>query len=818
MKHKNPAGSSAEKANLSQAAPLTKPMGNSLDAVWAVLFSVMLLLGMTVQTGRMSAVLLFAAVALTLGRGGFVTLRGRCSVPMLGFLALAVILGCAAIYSHFGDYAVAEYQKFLPAFALGVFVLARATEGNVRKMLWGMAAVCGLIGFLCVDAEDGGAVFTAFNAVVEALGGSFSSVEFTTASRITGIYNDANVSASILALGALLSLYLANTACVLWKRALACWLLGLSAMAFFLSVSRGAMLCFALALLVWLLAAGKGRRLPLFFRMVCAAVVVMALSLPAMARLHSGSWVPDALTAVSGLVIFALDWAVVQRLARALAGRTKALGIAGAVLAVAVVGYAAAAMTVTGAYTLGGSGQMARTLTLAPGTYALSGDWDGSLTAQVVAQSKTDLLSREGAGTMLYYGDLKDTSFTVTGEEFRLSLVVYGEQGAQIRNITLSDGTSLKLGYPLLPVFVADRLQDSLRTSNSLLQRLQFFSDGWKLFGRAPVFGSGLGSTEGLLTSVQSYYYESKYVHNHLLQFLDDTGVVGLAAFLTLALGSAWTLLRRVRKEHCGLAAVLLGCLVMMNTHSLMEINFSTRAYQCLAYPLLVLPAALWAKPLTAKAGKVCGAVAACLLWGYSAVFGGLFLAHRSAVRTLQNGIPTDSADVFLSTCQNLAGRDVFDHEYAQMMYVANAVNLDNSKYNGVMAKYVKSLRASGTYTACSDLCRYYYLPRGEWEELFACSREGIAQEASNADVWNYQLDFYRTEVLPAIGAGDAETYLSGVLALRDYLNDYSRGRLEEIRLSEENREFLQTVSELDGQSTAYAQLMERYPAPQAAE
>ena len=111
------------------------------------------------------------------------------------------------------------------------------------------------------------------------------------------------------------------------------------------------------------------------------------------------------------------------------------------------------------------------------------------------------------------------------------------------------------------------------------------------------------------------------------------------------------------------------------------------------------------------------------------------------------------------------------------------------------MRRYAEELRASGTYTACSGLARYYYLPKGQFEELFACSREGIAQEASVADAWNLQLDFYRNQVLPTAGAENMTVVADGVLALRDWLETYSEGRLEEIWLTDENRAFLDAVT-----------------------
>lgn len=798
MKRKKPVvASTVQKApDLAAAAP----NGPDLGIVWTCLFSILLFLAMTVQTGRMTVVLLVLAFALSVGKTPMRNLRQHLSIPLVGLLAFAFMQGFAALYSDFGSYAVKEYPKFLAAFALAVILLVRFEKKHVRGLLWGLAAICAALSVLCVDAACDGSLFWGFNGFIELLGGSFADLE-QLADRVNGLYNDANVSASILALGTLVSLHLADSETRLWRRAAACLLLGMSAMGFFLSMSRGAILCFALALLVWLIAAGKGERLSLFFLMAVSALVTVGLSIPAMSAIADGATLPTLLTLVSGLPIFVLDWGVTARLARLLNGRGKAVAAVVAVLAVICIGYGIAALTVTGPYTFDESGYLNRTVELAPGEYTLTGEWDGEPTLWVYAYDKTDILRRTGTTTVLYMGPLKDASFTVAGDEARLSIRFEGEKGGVLREVTFSDGTKVALGYPLLPLFVANRLQDDLMTSNSFLQRIVFFKDGWKLFLESPLIGHGLGSTEGLLTSVQSYYYESKYVHNHILQVMDEMGLVGLAAFLAVLGGGLWLLLRRLRAKQDGLAAMLAACWVMINAHSLMELNFSIRAFQCVAFTLLLLPILLYAEgpsseaaPALQKRVKWGGVALAGSLWLYLVVFGGLYESHRMVVREADDFSATNIRE-FLDGIKSFTSRDVFDHEDFQVTYVANAASLNDSRYNGTVQKYVKELRASGTYPACSGLARYYYLPRGEYAELFACSREGIAQEASAKESWNLQFEFYREEVLPAMGEEGVDMFLDEVLQTRDYLETYSEGRLEEIALTGENQAFLEEAT-----------------------
>jgi len=134
----------------------------------------------------------------------------------------------------------------------------------------------------------------------------------------------------------------------------------------------------------------------------------------------------------------------------------------------------------------------------------------------------------------------------------------------------------------------------------------------------------------------------------------------------------------------------------------------------------------------------------------------------------------------------------MFDHDSYQRDYVATAVQLDDRRYNGDLLNYVKQLRASGTYENDSALSRYYYLPRQEWSELFDCSLEGIHQVRSSPDGWNYQMDFYREEVLPAMGADNVSAFVDGVLSLGEALDAMNgEGRLETVGLNETNQSFL---------------------------
>ena len=175
-----------------------------------VLYSVLLLLAMTVQTGTVSMILCVLAFLSLLGKKPLSRFEQRLSVPVLGLLAFAVIYGAAAIHSPFGASAQTEFYKFIAAFSLTVILLARFERKHVPGLLWGGASVSAVIALISLDMSCGQVLFWPFNALMNALGTDYASAlpEYFSA-RVNGLYNDANVTASLFALALFAALYLA---------------------------------------------------------------------------------------------------------------------------------------------------------------------------------------------------------------------------------------------------------------------------------------------------------------------------------------------------------------------------------------------------------------------------------------------------------------------------------------------------------------------------------------------------------------------------------------------------------------------------------
>ena len=767
--------------------------GPRRDMLMVVAFSMFLFLAMNIWME--SASVWFASIALVccIGRTPWRLGRERFCVPMLGLLVFLISYGLAAIYSPFNS--AREFSWMLASSAVAALVVLRFEKKHVRGLLWGVAAVCAVISLISIDMACEGPFYEGFLSLM----GVFNAREVYSdvtniAGRVNGIYNDANVIGSLLALGALVSLYLVQTGKKWWERLLACVLVSTLALGLLLSVSRGAILCFGLALLVWLIAVGKVQRLRLFILMVISAGVCLAASVLAMPAVTPGAVLPNALSIIAGGVIFLLDWAVGEKSEKIFDNHRKAvIAVIGSVVVIILI-CIATAFSVTEPCVLGADDYLYRATSLTAGEYTISTDWEGGEYRQVYIYSRSKAEALMYKATILYNGPVETAVFNVPEDSVRVYFWFRGSEGDVINSARLSDGTELPMTFKFLPRSLGERVQENIFTDNSFLLRIQYMKDAGKLFLQSPLIGHGLGSTDNMYPSVQPFYYASRYVHNHILQIMSDQGMLGTIPFLAFLGGVLWMLIKRLQKGEDVLAAMLLACWVMINSHSLMEISFSLQSYQCVAFILLLLPVTLYSEPAIEKIVKI-GGMAVCLVfWLYLVAFGSL-LELRQRVRQEYNNLQATSMEQLMGALDGYARHDVFYPAFYQLQYVVTAMQDSQGLYGGQMMQYEKQIRASGDYPSSSALLEYYYLPMGDIRGLFECSQECLLMRKSYANVWNEAIAFYRDIVLPSIEERNIDVFADGILAFQQLMNTVnSDGRMEEVTLAEVNQLFVDYV------------------------
>ena len=795
MKRKKTVPAEVVPKPVNDAAPVPEKDHPLYDRLFVVGFAVLLFFAMTVQTVPMSLILAAVALALSFGRGGYARFRGRLGIPVLGFLAFLILCGAASLYTSFGAYAYGEYAKLLASGALGLLLLARGREQNAGGLLFGFSAVCGVIGLLCIDAGCRGPLFRGFASFMEGLGdAAYQSLDQATytGARFDGIYNDANLTGSLMALAVLVGLYLIRTGRKPWERFAACFLTGLSAVAFFTAMSRGAILCFGATLLAYLLIAGKEERLGLFFTMAAMGISMVVFGVVSTSLLAGGSFWGTLAALPSGVLLWLLNEFPARKAASALAGHGKLLaGVLGGGIAAGIAAVVLA-LTLTEPFVFTESNFLYRGADVEGGeTYTFSGDWDKSSEITVLVYGSTREQELTSVTETYYNGPLEEASFTVPEDVGHVLMQFRGPAGLELRQVSLSDGTEIPMAYTLLPDNVANRLQKNIFEDSSFLLRLQYDIDGWTLFKESPLAGHGLGATEGLLTSVQPFFYESLYLHNHLLQVMDETGLLGLAAFLAFILGTAVLLVRQLRKARTPLAAMLLACLVMMNLHGLMEISFSVQMFQCAAFFLLLLPTVCYGTYTEGRKRRAAGIVVLVVsdLWLVISValLGGSLLAQKEYRELDAAGMTTGS---FIETLERLDRMDAYNDQSYKVNLMGNALQAGGISNEGTAARCARELRETGEFDSCYYVAAYYYLPLGQLENFFDVLQEGLLQERSNSEAWNSAMNLC-IQAFSQIDPAEADTFAEGVRGIGEAMDRANAYLLVPVALTEENAALL---------------------------
>lgn len=816
MKRKKTVPAEVVPKPVNDAAPVPEKDHPLYDRLFVVGFAVLLFFAMTVQTVPMSLILAAVALALSFGRWGYARFRGRLGIPVLGFLAFLILCGAASLYTSFGAYAYGEYAKLLASGALGLLLLARGREQNAGGLLFGFSAVCGVIGLLCIDAGCRGPLFRGFASFMEGLGdAAYQSLDQATytGARFDGIYNDANLTGSLMALAVLVGLYLIRTGRKPWERFAACFLTGLSAVAFFTAMSRGAILCFGATLLAYLLIAGKEERLGLFFTMAAMGISMVVFGVVSTSLLAGGSFWGTLAALPSGVLLWLLNEFPARKAASALAGHGKLLaGVLGGGIAAGIAAVVLA-LTLTEPFVFTESNFLYRGADVEGGeTYTFSGDWDKSSEITVLVYGSTREQELTSVTETYYNGPLEEASFTVPEDVGHVLMQFRGPAGLELRQVSLSDGTEIPMAYTLLPDNIANRLQKNIFEDSSFLLRLQYDIDGWTLFKESPLAGHGLGATEGLLTSVQPFFYESLYLHNHLLQVMDETGLLGLAAFLAFILGTAVLLVRQLRKARTPLAAMLLACLVMMNLHGLMEISFSVQMFQCAAFFLLLLPTVCYGTYTEGRKRRAAGIVVLVVsdLWLVISValLGGSLLAQKEYRELDAAGMTTGS---FIETLERLDRMDAYNDQSYKVNLMGNALQAGGISNEGTAARCARELRETGEFDSCYYVAAYYYLPLGQLENFFDVLQEGLLQERSNSEAWNSAMNLC-IQAFSQIDPAEADTFAEGVRGIGEAMDRANAYLLVPVALTEENAALLNCARTdlLDGEGmyTAISQVL----------
>ncbi len=730
----------------------------------------------------------------------------RLVTPLTVVLALYIVYSLIGrTYALSGKFFLNEYSKYICSFAVYVFVALRVTrEGSgarrVAAVLSGAAAI-----FAALSVETASTAFTS-DMISSISGYSANDIGFESGTRMTGIFANANILASALAFGFLLALYLLHTAVNRSERILASVLLGVNSFGFVLAFSMGATAALAVACVVYLIFSGKAW-LSNFIRMAEALAIAVAGSAVSFSSFGTGSPVPLVVLVVVPAALFFADTFIGIRIIDAIEKhRRAAFATVGGIIAVALV-YLICALTMSGPYTFGDS--ISRSAYPDPGPNRLVSECEGKVTVTVRSQNASEIMMH--THTVLYTGSADEAEFVVPDD----SKVVYfdfkGESGSRIISAQLDSGEKLHLKYTLLPGFIANRIQGLFANQNAI-QRTVFFNDGLNLFSHSPIVGNGMGSFETAIFGVQSFYYETKYVHSNYVQVLLDGGIVGFALYMGVLVLAGVSLIRRRRLAAAmpartgAIFPALCAAFAFLLVHSGAEVSMSTIVFLPFAFALFALISSLFAsaeaeieKSTESPAAK--SVVPALILRFGSCALGGFFallvILNIYAYERVSDGVASGDYNTFASSLDAAIAVDPFEGNDYRLSYVINAAQVPsaNERFEINAQKYADQLSTVKSNSIAPTVIEFY-LQRGQYVKAIDTARFALEYNRANTSTWDICLGLiysyiYSNDPSSIYTSADGEAITRGIADIAEYLRETNSELMSPVSLSTENLTFL---------------------------
>ncbi|MBR5708098.1 MAG: O-antigen ligase family protein, partial [Oscillospiraceae bacterium] len=706
----------------------------------------------TPSTGRWLGIVSAAALVVSFIIR-FKTVRERLTLPVIALFLFVLMCGISTQYAVSGKFALYEFLKIFAAFCVVFILLAWAPsyEGTGVNGRWFAAVLACSAAWLGLASVDMISTRIISGAVFRFLGlfsGDYAGITGVESGvRITSLINMPNVFAGATGLGVLLSLSLAvSSENARQKSAFLC-VLFINSVSFLLSFSLGASGLIVVAFVIMLVAAGKNHRARLFVLMAETLVLTVLAAAVSASSVTDWSGVRPLplLALILGSALFCiLDRYVGSALADRL-GRNAKRAVAAGVAAVAVVAvYAVLALNLTGGITLEPGQTLLRTAYPSPGSYELAAGSSGDVSVTVRSKSRVQCMTR--GYTPLYEGDVAGASFTVPEDSIVTYFYFSSEDGAELGSAVFSGASGnekIPLGYKLLPSFVANRIQ-GLKANQNAIQREVFSRDGLKLFKISPVFGSGLGGYESLIMSVQSFKYETKYAHDHYVQTLVETGIVGSALFVLLLAVSAFLVVRAlVRKKEDAMLPALAAALFFMAAHAAVELVFSGAFYLFIAFGVFALTGVCCATeaPSRMKAGRTASLAVIALA---AVLFGALLIGNVSAKRLVAKE-PT------MESLEKAAKMDRFEWADYLFSYVMTIEQADaDEDMRRCADEYADRLALVPSNTMPPYLADYRFFNK-QYDKAFDIAERYVAHVPSDPEAWNetFRLirHYYREDV-----------------------------------------------------------------------
>lgn len=727
----------------------------------------------------------------------------------LSFTAYIIWGGISTLYAASGKFAIFEFSKLLFALCvyLAVLIFTDSEESGFNRISYMLASSGAFFGIISVDAASSKLLSNLFVSFT----GLFTDVyagrgAFEEGIRISGIFGNPNIYAGFMAIAVFFSLYLAINASNKKSAVVSTTLLAVNALSYLLAFSLGSLFMFLLSCLTMIAVSEKEKRINLFLLMIEAAILSLLFAMLSMGGLgKSGvvSFLPLLSLILNAFILYLVDSKLRLSFSRKFE-ESKKLSLRIVVLSIAFIAvYMIAAFNVSGELTLAENESVMRAIYVPGGDYTLTVDSSNPVNIMIQSQNETDLIRHTSSGLFggTNQGEIK---FTVPDDSRIVMLTFAGvEGGSKVHSASYSGSSDgiIHLKYPLLPNIIANRLQNLFANEN-MVQRGIFFEDGMKLFKKAPIIGRGLGGFENGVYSVQDFYYETKYAHNHYIQALCDLGIVGLVLFLSTLAFSASAIFQSKRKGHALFAIpVITASIFQAFGQAITDATWSAGVFLGFASVVLALLTKYLSKPIDFKSPELSGRmqlVEKAVLILFTCTFIVLLSGNLYAQAHAKAGVKS------FKDIDRLIALDRFEYNDYKISYLVSAPKSEDSDVLTQAELYAEQLGTVPSNSIAPYLMTYNFETYMD-VDAFEAAMKGIENAKSSPNMWMELFDVCERYIDPVGPYTDDASdrlrspkyYINSVIDLYNALLERNKNSLDQISLSPYNQAFIGKMLEL---------------------
>ena len=733
---------------------------------------------------------------------------------VISVTAYIIIYTVSLFYATTGQFALAVYAYYLggaSVFLLTVLLVNRNAV-NARLLLFILSSTIGVAGIISMDAASLRLLTPAIESILSTLFHyeSISLGGFETGTRMTSIIDNPNVFGSLAALGTLAASYLFLSSNSRRERNLSSGLLMVNAVSLLYCFSLGSLIGMFFAIVGMVAFAGEERPRIVFIILttIIAAFISTSIGFWGMGRTGVIAALPLLSLFAIGIAFSFVLLLIDKFTEKVMSFGRKKITILLAAFLLLALSFLIAAVNLSDTFTFHDANtRLKRSAVLNPGEYKLDVTFGAeSVSSKVMIESQSYDQASTHTSTILYDGPVSPAlSFEVPLDSNVIFINISADQGATIEDIALLDPAgaivkNINPDYLLLPTFMANRLQ-GIAVNENAAQRLVFFKDGFKIAGTSPIIGHGPGAFESKILSVQDYYYTTRGAHNHYIQTLDEVGIIGLAAFLSIFLFSIIAMLKKVRSaNNRALYSVLFAMLIMIFIHTALEVTFIYGIYNMAAFMIFALISCQYGqKEVLTKKGKnivLVPAIARHVTLGLCVAILCINLGQFAGMKMVAKASSSGDLVEFMDALPKGAVLDFTNDISYKTSYIAAFVPGLPESYLNRSLKYAEDLKRHNSFGALTELVNYY-LKIGMNEKAYQTLNDRQSLLKYDANAWNDTFDFYRTTATELSAANDVEGTKVVMKYAKDaysQLNEYLANSPLEIRLSEDNSRFTENL------------------------